>query len=78
MGAQIIEGKGKTHYGIATCVCYIADAILNKRATIVSVSSVLEGEYGIRNVAMSVPSIITSEGLRESLLIIWMKKSILR
>ena len=67
MGAQIIEGKGKTHYGIATCVCYIADAILNKRATIVSVSSVLEGEYGIRNVAMSVPSIITSEGVERKL-----------
>ena len=42
-------------------------AILNKRATIVSVSSVLEGEYGIRNVAMSVPSIITSEGVERKL-----------
>lgn len=67
MGTTIIEGKGKTHYGIATCVCYIADAILNKRATIASVSSVLDGEYGIKNVAMSVPSIITSEGIERTL-----------
>lgn len=67
MGSVIIKGKGKTHYGIATCVCYIADAILNKRATIASVSSVLDGEYGIKNVAMSVPSIITSEGIERTL-----------
>lgn len=67
MGSTIIKGKGKTHYGIATCVCYIADAILNKRATIASVTSVLDGEYGIKNVAMSVPSIITSEGIERTL-----------
>lgn len=63
MGTEIIKGKGKTHYGIATCVCYIADAILNRRATIVSVSSVLHGEYGIVDVALSVPSIVSSNGI---------------
>ena len=30
MGRQIISAKGKTHYGIATCVCQLADAILVK------------------------------------------------
>lgn len=29
MGATIIKGKGRTHYGIATCVCYLAEAVLN-------------------------------------------------
>ena len=24
MGATIIKGKGRTHYGIATCVCYLS------------------------------------------------------
>lgn len=67
MGAKIIAGKGKTHYGIATCVCYIADAILNRRATIVSVSSVLHGEYGIDGVALSIPSIISSNGIERTL-----------
>lgn len=67
MGATIIAGKGKTHYGIATCVCYIADAILNKRATIASVSSVLDGEYGIKNVALSIPSIIAANGIERTL-----------
>ncbi len=67
MGSTIISGKGKTHYGIATCVCYIADAILNKRATIASVSSVLNGEYGIKGVAMSVPSVINGDGIERTL-----------
>lgn len=67
MGTDIIKGKGKTHYGIATCVCYIADAILTKRATIISVSSVLSGEYGINGVSLSVPSIITSNGIERTL-----------
>ena len=67
MGMEIIKGKGRTHYGIATCVCYIADAILNRRPTIVSVSSVLRGEYGINGVALSLPSIIDSNGVERRL-----------
>ena len=40
MGSQIIAAKGRTHYGIATCVCQLADAIINQRPTISCVSSV--------------------------------------
>jgi L-lactate dehydrogenase len=67
MGSAIIKGKGRTHYGIATCVCYIADAILNHHPTIASVSSVLHGEYGIADVALSLPSIIDSTGIERRL-----------
>jgi L-lactate dehydrogenase len=66
-GAEIIKGKGRTHYGIATCVCYIADAILNHRPTIVSVSSVLKGEYGINDVALSLPCVVSSCGVERRL-----------
>lgn len=68
MGTNIIKGKGRTHYGIATCVCYIADAILNKRATILSVTSVLNGEYGITGVALSVLSVVDSNGIERILI----------
>ena len=56
MGAAIIRDKGKTHYGIATCVCYLADAVLNQRQIIAPVSSPLQGEYGVSCVSLSVPS----------------------
>ena len=67
MGAEIIKGKSRTHYGISTCVCYIADAILDHRPTIVSVSSKLQGEYGIKDVALSLPSIIDANGIKRRL-----------
>ena len=44
MGTEIIKAKGKTHYGIATCVCYLADAIINQKPTIASVCSPLMGD----------------------------------
>lgn len=67
LGTEIISGKGKTHYGIATCVCYIADAILNQRFVIAPVTSVLHGEYGVNDVALSVPSIIGVNGIERRL-----------
>lgn len=65
MGAEIISEKGRTHYGIATCVCQLADAIINMRPTIVSVCSVLLGEHGCRDVALSVPSVVGPAGVQQ-------------
>ena len=67
MGARIISAKGKTHYGIATCVCSLADAVLNQRLTIAPVTSPLQGEYGIRDVAVSIPSIVGVNGVEHRL-----------
>ena len=65
MGSEIIREKGRTHYGIATCVCQLADAIINMRPTITSVSSVLRGEHGCREVALSVPSVVGPSGVQQ-------------
>ena len=67
MGAEIISGKGKTYYGISTCVCFIADAILNKRAVTASVTSVLNKTCGADNIALSLPSIIDHTGIKRTL-----------
>lgn len=65
MGAEIIRAKGRTHFGIATCVCHLADAILNQKPMIASVSSTLMGEHGVRGVALSVPSLIGPAGVQQ-------------
>lgn len=65
MGSQIIAAKGRTHYGIATCTCQLADAIINQRPTISCVSSVLMGEHGCRGVALSVPSVVGPSGVQQ-------------
>lgn len=67
MGASIISAKGRTHYGIATCVCSLADAVLNQRLTIAPVTSPLQGEYGIKDVAISIPSIVGVNGVERRL-----------
>lgn len=67
MGNYIIAGKGRTHYGIATCTCLLADAILNKHATIATVCSRIEGEYGLFDVSLSLPSIIHTTGIERRL-----------
>lgn len=71
MGATIIRDKGRTHYGIATCVCSLADAILNQRLTIAPVTSPLHGEYGIEDVSISIPSIIGVNGVEHHLVETW-------
>lgn len=67
MGADIIDAKGRTHYGIATCVCSLADAVLSQRPTIAPVSSPLQGEYGISGVSLSIPSIVSVRGVENRL-----------
>ena len=73
MGATIIKGKGRTHYGIATCVCYLAEAVLNQRLTIAPVSTMFQGEYGIEDV----PSIIGVNGVEKRLEERWAEEEFL-
>ena len=73
MGATIIKAKGKTHYGSATCVCSLADAVLNQRLTVAPVTSPLQGEYGISDVALSLPSIVGVNGVEHRLEEHWLK-----
>ena len=67
MGAEIISGKGKTYYGISTCVCYLADAILNKRSVTACVTGVWDGEYGLNDVAISLPCLVDYNGIKHVL-----------
>ena len=64
---QIIQRKGATYYGIAMAVGRIAEAIVKDEHAVLPVSAVLEGEYGLEGLALSVPSIVSREGLQEIL-----------
>lgn len=67
LGTDIIAAKGRTHYGIATCVCMLSDAIINQRNVSASVTSLLTGEYGIDGVALSLPSELCNNGVAKRL-----------
>ena len=62
-GGLIIAGKGATFYGIAACVAQIVNSIYSSAYTILPVSTVLEGEYGISGVALSTLCAIGNEGI---------------
>lgn len=67
LGTEIIKAKSRTHYGIATCVCYLADAVINRRPIIAPVCSSLKGEHGVKDVSLSVPSIVAENGVQQRL-----------
>ena len=60
---DVIEKKGATYYAIATALSRITEAILKDTRTVFSVSSYLQGEYGVEDVYMGVPSIVGREGV---------------
>ncbi|MEF9989698.1 MAG: L-lactate dehydrogenase [Christensenellaceae bacterium] len=63
-GAEVISLKGATNYGIALLVGRIVSAILDDEHTVLPVTHVLDEEYGISDVALSLPCIITRNGIK--------------
>jgi len=62
-GGKIIAGKGATFYGIAASVTKIVNSIYANANTVLPVSVVMDGEYGISDVALSVPCVINNKGI---------------
>lgn len=60
---KIIERKGATYYAVAVSVRRIVEAILRDENSILTISSLMEGQYGLTNVYLSLPSIVNSKGL---------------
>lgn len=63
MAFQIFYGKGYTSTGVSATACRIAAAIASDSREVFPVSSVLQGEYGVRDVAVSVPSVLGRNGI---------------
>ncbi len=64
---SIIEGKGSTYYAIASCVLKIIKSVWRDEGTILPISSYLEGEYGFEGVCLSVPAVLTRDGIQKVL-----------
>ena len=60
---EIIEKKQATYYGIAMSVRRICEVILRDEKSILPVSSIMYGEYGISDVALSMPAIVGKNGV---------------
>lgn len=60
---HIINYKGSTFYAVGLAMVRISAAILRNQHSVLSVSTLLNGEYGIDDVCISVPGIVADEGL---------------
>lgn len=64
-GWDIFSRKGNTCYGIASSATAIIKSILFNENRILPVSVGLNGEYGLNNIFLSVPTIINKNGAKE-------------
>ena len=64
-GWDIFTRKGNTCYGIASSATAIIKSILFNENKILPVSVGLNGEYGLNNIFLSVPTIINKNGAKE-------------
>ena len=62
---EIIEKKHATYYGIAMSVRRICEAIIRDEKSILPVSSMMHGEYGIDGVTLSMPAVVGKNGVEK-------------
>lgn len=62
---SIINRKGATFYGIATCLMRISKAILRDENAILPICASLDGEYGLDDIIIGTPAIVNGQGLKE-------------
>lgn len=64
---EIIQRKGATYYAVSLAIKRIVEAILRDENSILTVSTLLQGEYDISDIYLGVPSIVGSSGVKKIL-----------
>jgi L-lactate dehydrogenase len=64
---EIIQRKGATYYAVAAGLLRIVESILRNQCTVLAVSSLVPGYYGIEDVYLSLPAVIGRAGVEQIL-----------
>lgn len=59
---SIIESKGATYYGIGMAVRRIAEAIVRDEHSVLPVSSLITGHYGVDDLCLGLPTVVGKNG----------------
>lgn len=59
----IIEGKQSTYYAIGAGCAHLINSIVRNKRSILPVSHLMEGSYGISDVCLSMPAVVGREGI---------------
>ena len=60
---HIIDAKGSTYFAVGLALVRITTSILRNQNSMLSVSVVPDGEYGLKDVSLSIPSIVSGRGV---------------
>lgn len=60
---HIINYKGATYYGIGMALVRIVGIILQNQQSVLTISTLVDGEYGIKDVCLGVPCILGQAGV---------------
>jgi malate dehydrogenase len=66
-GSEVIKLKGSTVYAPGEVIRIMADAVIRDRKRVMSVSTILQGEYGFSGVSIGVPCILGKNGVEKIL-----------
>jgi malate dehydrogenase len=66
-GGDVIKLKGSTVYAPAAVIAIMADAVLKGRNRVMSVSTYLQGEYGVKDLSIGVPCVLGKNGVERIL-----------
>lgn len=61
-GYEIISRKGATYYAVSLAVKRICESLLRDENSILTVTGLIDGPYGIRDCCLGLPSVINSKG----------------
>jgi len=64
---EIIQRKGATYYAVAVGLLRITESILRDQHTVLAVSSLVPGYYGLENVYLSLPAVVGQVGVERVL-----------
>jgi len=62
-GADVIKLKGATTYAPSVVIAIMVDAVLRGRNRVMSVSTFLQGEYGLSDISIGIPVILGKNGV---------------
>jgi L-lactate dehydrogenase len=60
---HIINAKGSTHFAVGLALVKITASILRRQNSVLTVSAFVDGEFGLSDVCLSIPCIVSEKGI---------------
>src|SRR5437762_4694102 len=74
-GAEVLKKKGGAGYAVGIAIRDVIHAVLLNKKTLLPISSLVQGAYGVRDICISVPSVGSRKGIEKHVeLKLWPKE----